>query len=231
MGITVNGLTRLRNKNRQPSLVVAAELVNNDASREIFKIDKICHAIVSIEPRKNNNSIPQCFRCQRFGHTRNYCNMSYRCVKCLGEHYYKDCPKTQDTPPTCVNCKENHPANYRGCKHYTNLTQNAATKKAQQTSHNRNNNTASPADATANPPPPTTPYFTSPQPHTSSFTPTRSYANTTANVPGTFNNNNNNPTIIDQVMNFIYNLIMPHLEQIKTFVFTHIIPAFFNGSK
>lgn len=50
----------------------------------------------------HSSQIPQCRRCQGFGHTKNYCSMDFRCVTCLGSHYYKDCPKNKDTSPTCV---------------------------------------------------------------------------------------------------------------------------------
>lgn len=30
---------------------------------------------------------------------------------------YKDCDKDINAQPICVNCGENHPANYIGCKH------------------------------------------------------------------------------------------------------------------
>lgn len=44
--------------------------------------------------------------------------MEFRCVKCLGNHYYKECPKQANTPPKCVNCKGDHPANFRGCSYF-----------------------------------------------------------------------------------------------------------------
>lgn len=221
-GIFVKCLTRLRNKNRQPTLVVAAELEHNESSKQIFKVEHICHAIIRIEPRKNNNTIPQCYRCQRFGHTRNYCSMSYRCVKCLGEHYYKDCPKTQDIPPTCVNCKEHHPANYRGCKYYTE----------QQKSLNKNNSIPRTRATTANHPQLNLPHISTSSHQ--SYNPNnanRSYANIIRNGTNSEQASTiSNSPILDQILSFIYNIITPHLDKIKTFVFTHILPAFINGS-
>lgn len=211
--LPIQKITRLLNKNHQPTLVVAVELTNNDAGKNIFKVDKICHAIIRIEPRKNNKNIPQCYRCQRFGHTRNYCNMEYRCVKCLGNHYYKDCPKAPNVPPTCVNCKENHPANFRGCTFFKNLQK--STNKIPPVQRR-------PEDTTI----PTS------QPRTTFTNPTISYANATRNTENNFPNNPfANSSTIEQIMSILLNLIAPHLETIKTFILAHILPAFLHGAR
>ena len=57
----------------------------------------------------------QCFRCQAHGHISANCNKKAVCVKCAGNHDTRDCKKTLETPPTCANCKGNHPANYSKC--------------------------------------------------------------------------------------------------------------------
>jgi len=36
-------------------------------------------------------------------------------------HHYTNCNKKIEEPPTCVNCKEPHPANYKGCKYFKNI--------------------------------------------------------------------------------------------------------------
>ena len=66
---------------------------NHDEDLEnIYKISGICHTIVKFEPMKNtSNKIPQCKRCQSFGHTLNYCQKQARCVKCAGKHLTRDC--------------------------------------------------------------------------------------------------------------------------------------------
>jgi len=38
-----------------------------------------------------------------------------------GSHNGKDCNKRRDTPAKCALCGGNHPANYKGCKHYHNI--------------------------------------------------------------------------------------------------------------
>lgn len=87
----------------------------NEDIKNIFAIEEILHMKVQIEAVKRSSLIPQCKKCQSYGHTQNYCNKTPRCVKCVGIHATKECKKPKETPPKCVNCGDPHPANYRGC--------------------------------------------------------------------------------------------------------------------
>lgn len=113
----------------------------------IYKITKIIHNVVEICPLKGGKLVPQCKKCQEFGHTRNHCNKKPRCVKCGKDHITADCQKTAKTRATCANCKGDHPANYRGCtvakeaqmlrkSHRKTLTQ--STRPAQSTRTTKN---------------------------------------------------------------------------------------------
>lgn len=77
-------------------------------------------------PKSNN--ITQCWNCQRLGHATINCNYTARCVKCSSTHPRGQCAKQPEDKPFCVNCKEDHPANYRKCKiyvsHIENITKN-----------------------------------------------------------------------------------------------------------
>jgi hypothetical protein len=82
---------------------------------EIFKLKTLCHSIVKIEEPHSKRDLPQCHRCQNYGHTRTYCNRTPRCVRCGQAHVSDMCEKPKDTPATCALCGKDHPANYRGC--------------------------------------------------------------------------------------------------------------------
>ena len=76
------------------------------------------------EAPHTKREIPQCMRCQQFGHTKNYCRNNPRCVKCAAQHLTSECPrKTKDDNVLCANCNEKHPANYRGCIIHKQLQQ------------------------------------------------------------------------------------------------------------
>jgi hypothetical protein len=83
---------------------------------DIYKIENILGLKVRIEPlRKISTLIPQCKKCQGFGHTLKYCYKQERCVKYAQWHSTSECNKKREEKPKCVNCGEAHPASYRGC--------------------------------------------------------------------------------------------------------------------
>lgn len=84
--------------------------------KKIYAIKQIQGASVIIEPVRKSKLIPQCKRCQLFGHTQGFCRMNPQCVKCGGNHETRDCRKPAATKPKCANCQLEHPANYRGCE-------------------------------------------------------------------------------------------------------------------
>ena len=89
---------------------------------EIYKINNILGLRVKIEPlRRKSTLIPQCKRCQMYGHTQKYCNRQEKCVKCAGKHLTRNCNMSRNEVPKCVNCGGDHPASYRGCSVATKL--------------------------------------------------------------------------------------------------------------
>lgn len=89
-------------------------------SGELININRLANQITRWEKINHKNPI-QCFNCQRIGHTANYCNRSYRCVKCDEGHGPGKCSvelnsETSRNEIYCINCKQKgHPASYRGC--------------------------------------------------------------------------------------------------------------------
>lgn len=83
--------------------------------KKIYQIEYLQHMRVKIEALRNSKSIPQCKRCQSFGHTQKFCQRQAKCVKCAGNHMTAECNKNENFKPVCANCNEAHPANYRGC--------------------------------------------------------------------------------------------------------------------
>lgn len=100
---------------KEPLSMFFVDLEPKDNNKEIYNLTHINNAIVNIEPPRKTNNIPQCHRCQQYGHTKSYCHKPYKCVKCGGNHITAECLKNQTSPPKCANCQESHPASYRGC--------------------------------------------------------------------------------------------------------------------
>ena len=62
-------------------------------------------------------------RCQSYDHTKSYCSLSPRCVKCGEYHLIASCTKSRESPATWALCNGNHQANYKGCTTYKELQQ------------------------------------------------------------------------------------------------------------
>src|SRR5699024_8540957 len=52
----------------------------------------------------------QCFKCLRYGHSKNLCKNKLRCPRCLEEHELKDCTN-KEVLPVCLHCKGAHLSN------------------------------------------------------------------------------------------------------------------------
>jgi hypothetical protein len=110
-------------QSKEPLNIFFVDLEPAENNKDIYGITALQNKIITIEPpRTNRNHIPQCIRCQQYGHTKTYCNMPYACVKCGGPHSSLICTKKPDLPAKCALCKGNHPANYKGCDHYRNIS-------------------------------------------------------------------------------------------------------------
>ncbi|KAH7983026.1 hypothetical protein HPB52_008822 [Rhipicephalus sanguineus] len=55
----------------------------------------------------------QCYNCQRYGHTSEFCHHSMRCKNCAGPHSHKECRSPAHL--LCANCNGHHAATYSGC--------------------------------------------------------------------------------------------------------------------
>jgi len=70
---------------------------------------------IKIEDLKTKKKEIQCFRCQKYGHKADFCQLKQKCVKCGGDHWARECPQSPSTKATCANCQGEHPANYKNC--------------------------------------------------------------------------------------------------------------------
>lgn len=212
-------ITRLINKDKKPLPICAVDLTSNDDAKEIFKVNELYYTIVKVETRRKT-SVQQCFRCQNFGHTRNYCHLSPRCVKCTDNHLTSECQKRQNDPPICANCGEHHPANFRGCSSYLTYIEN---RERTQTPSNRHNPMKINTTTT----------------HLNQFTtnPHQPYADRVKNIlkpplttPHTQQNENlTDSPILNSILKIVLDCIKSFLPQIKSFITNHILPSIING--
>lgn len=101
---------------REPLPMFMLTFEHEEDIEKIRGIKTIQGANVKIEQLRKSRLVPQCRRCQSFGHTQNFCRMKPKCVKCAGEHETQKCKKSSSTKLKCANCSQPHPASYRGCE-------------------------------------------------------------------------------------------------------------------
>jgi hypothetical protein len=120
-GFKVRNVTNVLSHDKVKLPLFFIDLDPEKYSEEIFKVDSIFSLKIQVEHPKQKRQIAQCTRCQRYGHTKGYCTLPPRCVKCAGSHDSQTCTKSRDTPAVCVLCQGMHPASYRGCNVHKEL--------------------------------------------------------------------------------------------------------------
>lgn len=110
-----DAVNKLSWKSKEPLNMFMLIFENTEDISKVFEIKSILGCIVEIQALRTSKLMPQCKRCQVYGHTQKYCSKEPRCVKCTGKHLTINCIKSADEKPKCVHCGEAHPANYRGC--------------------------------------------------------------------------------------------------------------------
>lgn len=248
LGYNVHKLKRMENKEKSPIPVVSLYLYKNHGkNKEIFNLNRLFSCVISVESKKKTYTIPQCYNCQRYGHTRNYCKQKTRCMKCAGNHPSFNCNQVDNL--VCANCKENHTSSFKGCKYFEEI------KRMRY--HDRDQNSAQMAAA-----PPIPPFTEKSFPsisqrqtideisiHSSSFSMEHSYAKTVENPKESINfnraandkgkdytkdNESSNEFTTNNMVDSIYEIIKPIIasviEKLKP-LFKDIILQFFNGSK
>lgn len=122
LGFQVKNITNVLHKStKTPLPLFFVDLEQSESIQDIFKLTLLCHSKVKVETPHTNKEIPQCQRCQSYGHTRSYCFHNPRCVRCGNNHESTQCQKDRSEPAKCALCSGSHPANYRGCQIHKDL--------------------------------------------------------------------------------------------------------------
>jgi hypothetical protein len=123
-----------RSKNEASPVYCVSFSSDSNTSLRSLRLQKVVDQIVVSWdlPRRDPFRPTQCHRCQRFGHTKKYCDMKPRCVKCDQLHLSSDCPRKDRTvgAPICANCAGEHPANSPTCPHFVSFSNVLRQRKA-----------------------------------------------------------------------------------------------------
>ncbi len=95
------------------------ELKQDENNKKLFETKYLLHCKIVVEAPRKSKAIPQCQKCQKLGHTKNFCTRPAVCVKCAESHPTASCTKKLNEKPKCALCEqEGHTANYKGCSVY-----------------------------------------------------------------------------------------------------------------
>lgn len=143
-GHTVRNVMNCKSRiTKEPLNLFFVDLEPANNNKDIYKLKNLQNRAILVEPPKKTKGITQCMRCQQYGHSRSYCNRPYVCVKCGGSHNTTTCTKSKDVPARCALCDGPHPANYKGCAFYHNLTRSNNTNNRMNIQQNSSNKTNS----------------------------------------------------------------------------------------
>ena len=125
LGHTATNIHNIKHRlTKHPLPMFFVDLKPAPNNKDIFSIEYLQQCRISFEAPNPKRDIPQCTKCQRYGHTKNFCHQKPRCVKCAGPHLTSLCSrKEKSNDVRCVLCNGNHPANYKGCQIYKELQQ------------------------------------------------------------------------------------------------------------
>lgn len=115
---TANGAEKKYKAVQTPLPLFYVNLSPKENNKCIYETTHLLHTKVKIEAPRKKKEIPQCKTCQQFGHTRNLCAKSPKCVKCGENHLTSMCKKSKEAPCKCANCGGEHTANWKGCPAY-----------------------------------------------------------------------------------------------------------------
>jgi hypothetical protein len=137
-GFEVKAVTNVLSLEKLPLPLFYVDLIRSKKSEEIFSLQFLLQTKITVEEPRKKRGIVQCYKCQNYGHTKNYCQQSPRCVRCGKDHLSSECKQEKSMTASCALCHNNgHPSNYKGCSVYQNL------KRLRSTSNNYEKQTVS----------------------------------------------------------------------------------------
>ncbi|GFR26990.1 nucleic-acid-binding protein from transposon X-element [Trichonephila clavata] len=114
-GVAVSKVAQLtQRKSKFPLPMFLVEVRKNvPDSRDILDVSNCCYMSITWDLFHHRPGATQCYNCNYFHHSSQYCDIKTRCLKCAQEHRTSDCPiKERIENPECINCKtKGHMAN------------------------------------------------------------------------------------------------------------------------
>lgn len=86
-GHVVTGIHNIKHRTtKAPLPMFYVNLKPQENNKSVYNIQFLQNMKVQVEPPYAKREIVQCLRCQRYGHTKSYCNRQSQCVKYGNNH-------------------------------------------------------------------------------------------------------------------------------------------------
>jgi hypothetical protein len=82
-------------RTKQPLSMFLIDLLPAPNNKDIFNVEFLQQCKIRFEPPRHSRDIKQCANCQIYGHTKNFCHLKLRCVKCAGDHSTSQYPRKE----------------------------------------------------------------------------------------------------------------------------------------
>jgi hypothetical protein len=76
-------------------------------SQDFFRLSSLCHISIKVEAYKSQNTLTQCYDCQKISPVWANCKQPSSCFLFGDGHLHRDCPEgaNASSTPTCRNCQ------------------------------------------------------------------------------------------------------------------------------
>jgi hypothetical protein len=91
---------------KAPLPMFIVESKQNPYFKHIYKIEFLVRTKIIIEPPHQEREIMQCKNSHSYEHTKQYCYIRPRCIKCTEDHHTSQCNRQgKSSDIKCVNCQ------------------------------------------------------------------------------------------------------------------------------
>jgi hypothetical protein len=220
-GFRVRKVTNVISRDKISLPLYFVDLEPSINNNKIYEITTMMNTKIKVEEPRQNRQIVQCKSCQRYGHSKNYCTLPPRCVRCGQSHKSSSCNKLRDEPATCALCNGSHPANYRGCVVHRELQHRRGASPKKITPQQTNNPSPPPDISSETEFPSSLNKRPSDINNTYHKTHGRTYANATTNNGNTFTENTTTTDISSVLSTFLVemrNLFTPVINLVTQLI-------------
>lgn len=80
--LAISGMYKKVDGTRTDKPIIPVQLTKTVQNKSIFNLRQLSNMRIKVETQKMRTTLPQCHRCQKYGHSQYSLHETTRCVKC-----------------------------------------------------------------------------------------------------------------------------------------------------